>query len=99
MLAITCQAQVELTSGGPFWDDGVRWGGGQNTQERERHRGTFCDRKDSRHHSPRVASPAPGTALRTWHHTASRFIHSTWDPMGTKSQAQGVGRWSEIAVP
>ena len=65
MLAITCQAQVELTSGGPFWDGGVRWGGEQNAQERERHRGTFCDCKDSRHHSPRVALPSPGTAPRT----------------------------------
>lgn len=35
MLAIACQAQVELTSGGPFWDDGVRWGGGKMPSEGE----------------------------------------------------------------
>ena len=45
MLAITCQALVELTSGGPLWDGGVRWGGDQNAEERERPGGTFCDRE------------------------------------------------------
>lgn len=56
---------------------------------RERHRGTFCGRKDSRQHAKVATCTRHGTKDLASH--CISLIHKYVGPNGTKSQAQELG--------